>query len=80
MLYDIEVQATDWCGYTSDYHVIADSKEEATEKATQLFIDEWDIVEYEDGMYGEFEDFDDEGEPLEEDSLTSISIDSIVEL
>lgn len=73
MKFNINVTATDWCGYASNYQIEAEHEEEALNKAHEEFISEWGLLEYEDGMYGEYGDFDEEGEPLEEDSLTSIN-------
>ena len=72
MKYVVAVSATDWCGYYSTYDIVAETEDEAEQEAQQMLIDEYDLIEYEDGMYGEHEDFDDDGIPLEEDSLTSI--------
>jgi predicted adenine nucleotide alpha hydrolase (AANH) superfamily ATPase len=71
--YNVRAYAVDWCGYESHYQIHAESEDKAREIACQNLIDEYDLVEYQDGEYGEMEDFDEDGEPLEDSELTTIS-------
>jgi hypothetical protein len=71
--FTVEVRATDWCGYDSEYEIMAESEDAAAELAELEFIDEWDLLKYTDGNWGEPEDFDEEGDPIDDDSLTSIT-------
>lgn len=76
--FEVRVHATDWCGFDSHYTIEAESEEEAEREAEQEFISEWDLILYEDGMYGEHDDFDEDGEPLEELSSISTSIEETI--
>lgn len=69
----VRAYAVDWCGYESDFTIEADSEEDALDRACQELADEYDLLPTGDGMYGEFDDFDEDGKPLEDVELTSIS-------
>jgi hypothetical protein len=74
MNFEVRVSATDWCGYDSHYTIEAEHRDEACDLAIEEFVQEWDLLLHvELQQWGEVGDFDEEGEPEDEDSLTGIS-------
>jgi hypothetical protein len=68
----ILVSAVDWCGY-EDYIEVAEASEEVMIKeAVDKFAQMYGLMQHESGDWGDIDDFDEEGEPIEEDSLTTI--------
>lgn len=81
MKYEVTVSATDWCGYCETFIVKADDKEQAAELGEQEFIQYWELLmEAESGQYGDPDDFDENGEPLEDDILTGITVENVEEV
>jgi hypothetical protein len=71
--YTVKAYAVDWCGYESFYEVEAISEKEAMDKAIGLLADEYDLMLFDQGEYGEMEDFDEDGLPVEDAELTTLS-------
>jgi hypothetical protein len=68
----IRVWAIEWCGYEEYIEVNEASEGVMIDRAVEEFTDMFGLIQHESGEWGEMSDFDEEGEPLEEDSLTSI--------
>jgi hypothetical protein len=68
----ILVSAVDWCGYEDYIEVDEASEEVMIKEAVDEFAQMYSLTEHENGEYGEVEDFDEEGYPLEGATLTTI--------